>query len=1108
MRNSKSVRLALLCAACLASTVHASTLVRHRMVIELEASTNTLTVVDHVTLPGDGPHDFLLNAALTVENAERIPLGDVEAFFGINSSGASEGLELARYRVEAASGEIALRYQGTMDFGLSDQKEEYTRGFRETFGQVSEEGVFLAGSSFWYPYFNDDLVEFELEATLPAGWHVISQGDGTSRGEDGRARWNSGPMDEIYLVGGPLEVYRDAAGAVETLVYLHERDDALAAKYLSTTAQYLEMYRGLLGPYPYGKFALVENFWETGYGMPSFTLLGPRVIRFPFILHSSYPHEILHNWWGNSVFVDYDSGNWCEGLTAYLADHLVQEQRGKGAEHRRGVLRKYRDYVKDGRDFPLREFRSRHSAATEAVGYGKTLMGFHMLRGRLGDEDFVRALQRFLRAFSGRRASFADLRASFEEASGEDLGTFFDEWVGRPGAAALEVAVSGVRLDDGGFVVEGHLEQIQDDEPFTLDVPVMVQTEAGVETATVRLEGASQPLSIRTREKPLALHVDPLFEVFRLLDPRETPPSIGQLFGEPEIVALLPSAAGEGEVLAYRELMDAWQSDSHAIDVRLDTEVASLPDDRAVWILGRGNRWAEQLFEPDVDLGVDMDDEKVVVQREEIPFADHSVVWIRRHPSNLEKAAGWLVVEPEAAFLGLARKLPHYGKYSYLGFEGEEPTNTVKGQWPSADSPLRIDLRAERAKPLPAPALEKREALAELPPVFSQKTLMEHVAYLAAPELEGRGVGSAGLARASDYIARQFEAAGLEPGGDDGTYYQKLTVPGPDGILHNASNIIGYLPGGREAWRGQSALVTAHYDHLGRGWPDVRQGNEGQVHPGADDNASGVAVLIELAKTVASGEKPGRNLVFAAFTSEEAGRAGSRHYAEHPAFPLDKLMGIVNLDTVGRLHDQKVSVLGTGTAEEWQHIFRGSSFVTGVESRNIPGSAEGSDQWSFIEKGVPGVQIFTKAHEDYHRPGDTADKVDGAGLVKIATFVKEAVVYLGEREEPLTVTIAGAAPQDEPTATPRPGRRVSFGTVPEFAFQGPGVKLAGVTLGSPAEKAGLQEGDVLLAIDGTEIADLRVFSSLLRSLTPGQTVVATVRRGEQEFVVEVTVVAR
>ena len=240
---------------------------------------------------------------------------------------------------------------------------------------------------------------------------MVAPGNGTSRDAGGRARWDShGAVDEITLVGGPLVVYREAAGAVEALAYLRQKDDALASKYLEATAQYLEMYRGLVGPYPYSKFALVENFWETGYGMPSYTLLGPQVIRFPFILTSSYPHEILHNWWGNSVFVDYASGNWCEGLTAYMADHLIQEQRGQGEAYRRDTLQKYRSYVKDGRDFPLTEFRSRHSAATEAVGYGKTLMLFHMLRQRLGDDGFRQWAARFYRENRGKQASFSDIR--------------------------------------------------------------------------------------------------------------------------------------------------------------------------------------------------------------------------------------------------------------------------------------------------------------------------------------------------------------------------------------------------------------------------------------------------------------------------------------------------------------------------------------------------------------------------------------------------------------------------------------------------------------------------------------------------------------------------
>jgi aminopeptidase N len=171
--------------------------------------------------------------------------------------------------------------------------------------------------------------------------------------------------------------------------------------------------------------------------------------------------------------------------------------------------------------------------------------------------------------------------------------------------------------------------------------------------------------------------------------------------------------------------------------------------------------------------------------------------------------------------------------------------------------------------------------------------------------------------------------------------------------------------------------------------------------------------MLELAKALASGEKPRRTIVFVAFTGEEAGLLGSRHYVEHPVFPLDKTIGVINLDTVGRLFDKKVSVIATGSASEWPHIFRGAGFVTGVEGRMIPDALESSDQKSFIDRGVPAVQIFTEPHADYHRPGDTADKVDGPGLVKVATFVKEGIVYLGEREQPLTNTIAsmkGVAP--------------------------------------------------------------------------------------------------
>lgn len=1123
-------------AAARGSAVEQARPVSHALAVSLDPSRHHLGVTDVVRLPARPPGgrvEFLLNAALAITRSQppvrEVPLGDTSPFHGLNTGPGEDAPPLKRYSVVLPEGDavLSLAYEGTVNFALSPEKEQYTRGFRQTAGTIGAEGVYLAGAGFWYPQFGPGLISFTLEVSQPDGWHVILQGNGTSRDAGGSARWDSaGPTDEIYLVGGPLRVFRDRAGRVETLVYLHEPDQGLAAKYLEATGQYIDMYTRLIGPYPYGKFALVENFWETGYGMPSFTLLGREVVRFPFILTSSYPHEILHNWWGNSVFVDFASGNWSEGLTAYLADHLIQEQRSAGAEYRRATLQKYRNYVRDGRDFPLTEFRARESAATEAIGYGKALMAFHMLRRSVGDEVFRKALARFYRDFKGRRASFDDLRRTFESESGRSLARFFGDWIERAGAPTL--AVTAQRTRGGqvvvpavpgnaapGWRVAGTLRQTQGGPPFAVDVPIAIQTVNGVERRIVRMEGTEQAFAFDIASEPLALHVDPDFDVVRRLDPRETPASIGQIFGEPRVLAIVPASAPEREQRQWRQLFEGWRSASHEVEVRTDREVASLPADRAVWIAGRHNAFADQVL---TRAGLDLAGGFVELDGQRVPLDAHTLVVIARHPATAEKAVGWLAVDPIEAFPGLGRKLPHYGKYSYLAFEGAEPANTVKGQWTPADSPMTVYLRgageSSEAGPARLSALEpeRRKPLIELPPAFSERSLEAHVAFLADPARGGRMPGTEGHDEAARYIAEQFKVIGLAPGGDEGGYFQEFALPrdaawkAAGGTRAAASNVIGYIPGTRSEWKGQSVVVSAHYDHLGAGWPDVHKGDEGKVHPGADDNASGVAVMLELARLLASASPPARSIVFIAFSGEEAGRLGSRHYVEQAGlFPARQAIGVVNFDTVGRLGPRPVSVLGTGTASEWPHIFRGASFVTGVESLNVPNPPEASDQASFTALGVPGVQLFAGAHADYHRPTDTADKIDLAGLVKVATLAREAIAYLAERAEPLTAA-AGRGGGQSPAAGGRQGggqRRAGVGTVPDFAFEGPGVRVASVVAGSPAERAGIQAGDVLTAIDGREVADLRGYSELLRALEPGRKVRVVVRRDGKAQTLEV-----
>ena len=309
-------------------------------------------------------------------------------------------VEVYRVRLPAGTRTFTLQYRGVIDHPLEAAGAEQARGFQDSPGLITGDGVVLSGNTNWYPDTGTGLMTFELEVTLPEKWDAVSQGERTLhelKKKKTTVRWRSPePQEEIYLVAAKFIEYDKPAGHAEAMAFLRTPDPGLAGKYLDATASYLALYDKLIGPYPYKKFALVENFWETGFGMPSFTLLGPKIIRLPFIINTSYPHEILHNWWGNSVFPEYEKGNWSEGLTAYLADHLMKEQQGGGAEYRLDTLQKYADYVLGGRDFPLTQFRTRHSPSSEAIGYGKALMFFHMLRLELGDDVFKQGIQALL----------------------------------------------------------------------------------------------------------------------------------------------------------------------------------------------------------------------------------------------------------------------------------------------------------------------------------------------------------------------------------------------------------------------------------------------------------------------------------------------------------------------------------------------------------------------------------------------------------------------------------------------------------------------------------------------------------------------------------------
>lgn len=694
--------------AC-AWAAHAEPQVHHDLAVTLDPSAGSLSVHDRITLPAGGTPErpshwtFLLHAdlqprLLQPDGAELHELERAE----------EGGVAVHRYRLILPAGQhqLELAYGGVINQRVSDA--DAAAGVRpDTSGYIGSDGIYLDGDSYWYPWFGGELRNFTLTVRLPQGWSAVSQGAETPLPDaDGehQAQWSEPqPQEDIYLVAARFQRYTRPGTWAEAMVYLRRPDQQLAARYLDATGHYLDLYSRLLGPYPYPKFALVENFWESGFGMPSFTLLGPQVIRLPFIIDTSYPHEILHNWWGNSVYVDYRTGNWSEGLTTYLADYLLAEQRGQGADYRRNALQQYADYVATARDFPLARFRGRHGKVSQAVGYSKGLMLFHMLRRRLGDDVFVQGLRKFYRDNRFRRAGFADLRAAFEAVSGQPLQTLFTQWVQRTGAPQLRI--SGVRVEPrgDGYRVRGLLEQTQDGPAYDLRVPVAVQGQGDAEAQVFQLpmHGKRLQLDLAVRSRPLRLAVDPAFDLFRRLQRGEIPPAVSQLFGADNPLFVLPSAAPAALRGGYRALAEHWAD--RADQIVWDDDLQALPTDRAVWVLGWNNRFRQQVEQMLGGQAPAFTDSAVTIDGATVQRSDTSVVLVARQPGNPDKAVGWIGCADPIALPGLARKVPHYGKYSYLTFQGPSPSNVLKGQWPVRNSPLQVTLVAGTEAPLRLP---------------------------------------------------------------------------------------------------------------------------------------------------------------------------------------------------------------------------------------------------------------------------------------------------------------------------------------------------------------------------------------------------------------------
>jgi hypothetical protein len=379
------------------------------------------------------------------------------------------------------------------------------------------------------------------------------------------------------------------------------------------------------------------------------------------------------------------------------------------------------------------------------------------------------------------------------------------------------------------------------------------------------------------------------------------------------------------------------------------------------------------------------------------------------------------------------------------------------------------------------------------------------VEYLSSDDLKGRETGSKQERMAAKFLAKEFQAIGLEEKGEKG-YYQDFTYtpkPNPHGPQEDqpkkmkpisGRNVIGYIDNGAP----YTIVIGAHYDHLGMGNEGSRHTGDPAVHNGADDNASGVAVILELARYLKT-NKTNHNYVILAFSGEEKGLWGSNYFMKNPTVDTTKISYMLNYDMVGRLGSSyKLAINGSGTSPSFDSAIKVANDPVMFHIVTSESGVGPSDHTSFYLKGYPVLHFFTGQHEDYHKPSDDLDKINFEGMNMIVIYTEKLMAVL--ENEP---KLAYQKTKDE-ESTKAPKYSVTLGVVPDYLYDGKGMRIDGTSPGKPAEKAGMKAGDVVVKMGELDIPDMMGYMKALSQFKKGDSVDVVVIREGAEVLLPVT----
>jgi hypothetical protein len=661
--------------------------IHHNLTVALDPETHLLTATDVLRLPKSlfiqPPLSFALNPHLTVD---RVEVNGRTVSVSKIPEDPSGPTGFTQWIIEHPSMSpeqskpapiLTIVYHG-----LINDSPKTSGGLRfvrpdKTNGHIGPQGIYLTSETFWYPTWEHHLVTFDLALTLPYDWQAITQGQETNQvvtEEQQTSQWSiHSPTEALTVAANRFVVQKKLWSDIQLATYLFPDEAPLAGQYLNAIATYLDLYTNLLGPYPFTQFAVVENFFPSGLGMPSFTLLGQGIVRRSYTQPYSLGHEIVHSWLGNSVFNDFSQGNWVEGLTTYLANYYYYEVTGNhtaAIKTRRRMMDEFNLYATPEKDYSIRQFHHKETRIDNAVGYQKTALVFHMLRQELGDDAFFKGIRQIIQEGTGQHFEWEDLKRVFSRVAERDLSEFFKQWVEQPGAPSVTLHDLSVRPDplrSKQSIVSATISQ--NDRIYTLPLPIQVNLQdASTFSTTINLDKASQPITLNVPSIPTSITLDPENHWLLRLQRKQLPPMLNAWDTDTRRIMVHAKTSSKEEEASLQTLMRRIQGQDD-IEIR-ENDSPAITDEASYLIIGTP---AHQLLKsntlPTCNKNVQMESGHITILEQVFEGSNMAFLITCPHPNFSNHTISLFFGLSPKAVTPVARLLFFYGWDSYLVFQ-------------------------------------------------------------------------------------------------------------------------------------------------------------------------------------------------------------------------------------------------------------------------------------------------------------------------------------------------------------------------------------------------------------------------------------------------------